>query len=85
MRHARITAVLGALTELELRRVDPDHDQAERGVPAIPRLDIGQGSNLVEIAVDDAPRVQCRERSENSEFDRQRVGDAERAFPQALG
>jgi hypothetical protein len=43
--------VLGALTELELRRVDPDHDQAERGVPAIPRLDIGQGTNPVDAGV----------------------------------
>ena len=38
-----------------------------------------------EIAVDDTPGVQCRKRSENSQFDRQRVGDAERAAPQPLG
>ena len=43
--------VLGAFTELELRRVDPDHDQAERGVLAIPRLDIGQGTNPVDAGV----------------------------------
>jgi hypothetical protein len=43
--------VLGALPELELGCVQAHHDQAERGVVAIPRLDIGQGTNPVDAGV----------------------------------
>jgi len=38
-----------------------------------------------EVAHAEPPIPACRKRGENSEFDRQRVGDAERALPQALG
>ena len=43
--------VLGALAELELGRVHADHDQAERGVVAIPRLDEWRGADPVDAGV----------------------------------
>ena len=43
--------VLGALAKLELWRVNPDHDQAERRVIAIPGPDIRQGTDPVDAGV----------------------------------
>jgi len=43
--------VLGALAALELRCVHADHDQAERGVLAMPCLDIGRRTNPVDAGV----------------------------------
>jgi hypothetical protein len=39
----------------------------------------------LEVAVDDASRVKCRERRENLQFDGQRVGHAKRPLLQPLG
>ena len=42
-----LVSVSGALAELELGRVHSDHDQAERGVVAMPRLHGRRGANPV--------------------------------------
>src|SRR5690349_12803507 len=56
--------VLGALAELELRRVQANHDQAEGGVVAMPRLDVRRRANPVDAGVlpdvdQDDPAAQC--------------------------
>jgi len=43
--------VLGAFAEFEFRRVDADHDQAERRVLPIPRLDVRRSPNPVDAGV----------------------------------
>ena len=43
--------VLRALAELELGRMHADHDQAEVGIVALPRLDVGRGADPVDAGV----------------------------------
>src|SRR5262249_53312509 len=43
--------VLRARAEVELGRMHADHDQAELGVIAVPRLDVGRGSDPVDAGV----------------------------------
>lgn len=43
--------VLGVLSELELRRVDADHDQADIAIIAVRRLDVGHSADPVDAGV----------------------------------
>jgi len=68
--------VLGALAELELGHMHADHDQAELGVVAIPRLDVGRGADPVDAGV--LPEV------DQNDLAAQRIGGERRRVHPAL-